>query len=58
MAQKIGNLENENILATSIYARFYKDLIENSKNIASSVEEFAYDWRKNNIENVEALRQK
>lgn len=56
--KKMGNLENENILATSIYQRFYKDLIENSKNIASSVEEFAYDWRKNNIENVEALRQK
>lgn len=56
--KKMGDLENQNILATAIYARFYKDLIENSKNIASSVDEFAYDWRKNNIENVEALRQK
>lgn len=56
-SSRMQNLADDKIEPSSIVPYFYKDLIRNSNFITDQVVEFAYDWRKNNMENIEALRQ-
>lgn len=56
----LGDLENSNISARKCWKKYYQDLIDYLTNldIDATVTVFPYDWRKNNIKQIDELAQK
>lgn len=56
----LGDLENSNIETTKCYKKYYQDLIDylTKLDINANITVFPYDWRKNNINQIDELAQK
>jgi len=56
--KSLKNIRNKHIYAKKIESYTYKELIKQLKTVSGNVTKFPYDWRQNNIEHLDELKEK
>lgn len=57
VVEKLGETNNENIQSVKALDRYYKELISYAQNLADEITVFHYDWRLNNFNHIDKLKQ-
>lgn len=57
VVEKLGETDNDQIQSVKALDRYYKELISYAKKLGDDIEVFHYDWRLNNFNHIDKLKQ-